>query len=203
VSDRLLIGAQNICKPLEADTGERLLPNQLIVCRREILSSMCVIHPVHMAPKRFPRTFLSRTVLPVWKGVGCDGGHDLTICRSCRVAELNVPVARYCFREAPLQRGATERIGNMRTITKAALVLGFVGAMSASAFERAQAQGVYYSGPGINVQVGEPDWRYREHRRYYRNYDGPYAYAPAPRYRRGCPWGFSVQDGVCKPYRGY
>jgi hypothetical protein len=48
VSDRLLIGAQNICKPLEADTGERLLPDQLIVCRREILSSMCVIHPAHM-----------------------------------------------------------------------------------------------------------------------------------------------------------
>ena len=45
MSDRLLIGAQNICKPLEADTGERLLPDQLIVCRREILSSVCVIHP--------------------------------------------------------------------------------------------------------------------------------------------------------------
>jgi len=97
-----------------------------------------------------------------------------------------------------IQRGATER-----TVTKAVLALGFVGAMSASAFEPAKAQGVYYSGPGVNVQVGDPDWRYPHQRRYYRNYDGPYAYAPDPRYRRGCPWGCSVQDGVCKPYRGY
>lgn len=80
----------------------------------------------------------------------------------------------------------------MRTITKAVLALGFVGAMSASAFEPAKAQGVYYSGPGVNVQVGDPDWRYPHQRRYYRNYDGPYAYAPDPRYRRGCPWGYSV-----------
>jgi len=93
----------------------------------------------------------------------------------------------------------------MRTITKAALALGFVGAMSASALEPAKAQGVYYSGPGINVQVGDPDWRYRNHRRYYRDYDGPYAYAPAPRYRtwNGCPPYYTIQDGRCKPYRGY
>ena len=97
-----------------------------------------------------------------------------------------------------IQRGATER-----TVTKAVLALGFVGAMSASAFEPAKAQGVYYSGPGVNVQVGDPDWRYRHHRRYYRDYDRSYAYAPGPRYRHGCPRGFSVQDGVCKPYRGY
>ena len=65
----------------------------------------------------------------------------------------------------------------MRTITKAMLALGFVCATSDSAFEPAKAQGVYYSGPGVNVQVGDPDWRYRHQRRYYRNYDGPYAYA--------------------------
>ena len=76
----------------------------------------------------------------------------------------------------------------MRMITKAALALGFVGAMSASAFEPAKAQGVYLSGPGVNVQVGDP---YR-HRRYYRDYDRSYAYAPGARYRHGCPRGFSV-----------
>jgi hypothetical protein len=92
----------------------------------------------------------------------------------------------------------------MRTITKAALGLGFVGAMAASAFAPAKAQGVYFSGPGVEVQVGDPEWRYRHHRRYYRDYDGYYAYAPAPRYRSNpCPRGFSVQDGVCKLYRGY
>ena len=93
----------------------------------------------------------------------------------------------------------------MRMITKAALALGFIGAMSASAFEPAKAQGAYFSGPGVEVQVGDPGWRYRHQRRYYRDYDGPYAYAPAPRHRswHGCPQGFSVQDGVCKPYRGY
>jgi len=98
-----------------------------------------------------------------------------------------------------------ERTGNMRMITKAALALGLVCAMSASAFEPAKAQGAYFSGPGVEVQVGDPGWRYRNHRRYYRDYDGPYAYAPAPRHRswHGCRQGFSVQDGVCKPYRGY
>jgi hypothetical protein len=106
--------------------------------------------------------------------------------------------------EKHLFRGATGKDSIMRTIVKAALGLGFVGAMAASAFAPAQAQGVYFSGPGVAVQVGDPEWRYRHHRGYYRDYDGPYAYAPGPRYRvRGCPWGYSVQDGVCKPYRGY
>ena len=31
VPDRLLIGAQDICKSLEADPGERLLPDERIV----------------------------------------------------------------------------------------------------------------------------------------------------------------------------
>jgi hypothetical protein len=93
----------------------------------------------------------------------------------------------------------------MRTITKAVLALGFVGAMAASAFVPAKAQGVYFSGPGVAVQVGDPEWRYRHHRRYYRDYGGYDAYASAPRYRawNGCPRGFTVQDGICKPYRGY
>jgi hypothetical protein len=47
----------------------------------------------------------------------------------------------------------------MRTITKAALGLGFIGVMAASAFAPAKAQGVYFSGPGVAVQVGDPEWR--------------------------------------------
>ena len=42
MSDRLLIGAQNICKPLEADTGERLLPDQLKFFRRCALFIPCI-----------------------------------------------------------------------------------------------------------------------------------------------------------------
>ena len=61
----------------------------------------------------------------------------------------------------------------MRTITKAALALGFIGAMAASAFAPTKAQGVYFSGPGVEVQVGDPEWRYRHHRRYYRTTMAP------------------------------
>jgi hypothetical protein len=80
--------------------------------------------------------------------------------------------------------------------------------MTVSAPGPAKAQGVYFSGPGVEVQVGDPEWRYRHHRRYYRDYSydgGPYAYAPAPRYRtwNGCPPYYTIQDGRCKPYRGY
>jgi hypothetical protein len=92
----------------------------------------------------------------------------------------------------------------MRTITKAMLALGFVAAVAASAFTPAKAQ-VYFSGPGVEVQVGDPYWRYHHRYRYYRDYGydgGPYAYAPG-RTWRGCPRGYSVQDGICKPYRGY
>ncbi len=93
----------------------------------------------------------------------------------------------------------------MRTITKAVLALGFVGAMAVSAPGPAKAQGVYFSGPGVDVQVGDPYWRHRRHHhRYYRYYDGgPYAYAPGYRTWNGCPPYYTIQDGVCKPYRGY
>jgi hypothetical protein len=92
----------------------------------------------------------------------------------------------------------------MRTITKAALALGFVGAMAVGGLGPAIAQGVYFSGPGVEVQVGDPYWRYqRRHYRDYRYYDGSYAYSPGYRRWNGCPYGYTIQDGVCKPYRGY
>jgi len=94
----------------------------------------------------------------------------------------------------------------MRTITKAALALGFVGAMVAGTVgttNPAKAQGVYLSGPGVDVEVGRPWYRHRYYR--HRYYDD-YAYDPGPRRYRtwnGCPRYYTIQDGVCKPYRGY
>jgi hypothetical protein len=91
----------------------------------------------------------------------------------------------------------------MRTITTGLLALGFVGAMSLGTTNTTQAQGVYLSGPGVDVRVGDPYWRH--HHRYYRHryYDGPYAYSPGYRSWNGCHYGYTVQDGRCKPYRGY
>ena len=94
----------------------------------------------------------------------------------------------------------------MRTVIKGALALGFVAATAISAPGPAKAQGVYLSGPGVDVQVGDPDWRYRHHRRHYRDYrydGGAYAYAPGYRTWNGCPPHYTIQDGRCKPYRGY
>lgn len=100
----------------------------------------------------------------------------------------------------------------MRTIIKAALALGIVGAAALATPSPSTAQ-VYYGGPGVSVYIGPP--HYRHHRRYYRHrhyhrpryYYRDYGYAPRRgRYYstwNGCPHGFTVQDGVCKPYRGY
>ena len=72
----------------------------------------------------------------------------------------------------------------------------------------ALAQGYYGGGYGPGPYYGD---RYRERyyddRRYYRGRGG-YAYPTAACYyvygrRICCPGGFTVQDGVCKPYRGY
>ncbi|MCK9907499.1 hypothetical protein MXD81_00040 [Microbacteriaceae bacterium K1510] len=59
--------------------------------------------------------------------------------------------------------------------------------------------GYYYDGPPRH-----------HHHRYYRDYDydrgyrGDRYYREQPRYRtrNGCPPGYTVQDGVCKPYTG-
>ena len=56
---------------------------------------------------------------------------------------------------------------------------------------------IFYSGPGYGPHL-EPRYErdydrrdYRQDRRYYRHA------------RRQCPPYYTVQDGVCKPYRGY
>ena len=82
-------------------------------------------------------------------------------------------------------------------LTLAAATL-FAAAGSASA--------QYYSGPGFSVQIGpryddDYQYRHRHHHRYYSDYAREERH-----YRRrgnGCPPHYTVQDGVCKPYRGY
>ena len=50
---------------------------------------------------------------------------------------------------------------------------------------------------------GPRDDRPHEYDRRYREYDRGYRGGYNDERRRQCPQGFSVQDGVCKPYRGY
>jgi hypothetical protein len=89
----------------------------------------------------------------------------------------------------------------MRTLAKAVLALGFVGAMAVGGALPASADGFYFNAPGIHIGVGGP---------YHRHYGGPryYDYAPGPAGGgwdtfNGCPPNYTVQDGVCKPYRGF
>lgn len=56
----------------------------------------------------------------------------------------------------------------------------------------------FYSGPGYGPHI-EPRYErgYYDDRRYRRGHDRRYRHAAR------CPRGYTVQDGVCKPYRGY
>ena len=104
-------------------------------------------------------------------------------------------------------------------------LLALVGAALVVTTGAASAQ--YYDSPGFAVYIGPRyDRDYYSYRyyddspRYYRRYR---YYDDSPRYYRrdrysgyegrryyrggggggGCPYGYTVQDGVCKPYRGY
>jgi hypothetical protein len=79
-------------------------------------------------------------------------------------------------------------------LAKILLALGFVGAMAIGGAGPVKAQGFSIDVPGVHVHVGG-----------HRHYWGPryYDYAPGYSDYRDCPRGFTVQDGVCKPYRGY
>jgi hypothetical protein len=66
----------------------------------------------------------------------------------------------------------------MRTLTKIATTLGFIGVIAASSAVPAAA-----------------DWYYGHHHHHgYYNYSGGGTW-------NGCPHGWTVQGGVCKPYR--
>ena len=83
-----------------------------------------------------------------------------------------------------------------------ASLLGTAGIASAQGY---YGGGYYGPGPYYGDRYRE---RYYDDRRYYRGRGG-YGYGASPAcynyYGRRicCPGGFTVQDGVCKPYRGY
>ena len=97
----------------------------------------------------------------------------------------------------------------MRMMTQALLALGFVGAMAVGTPVTTKAQGIYFSGPGVGVEIGNRPDRYRYTRRYYRDYDNSYAYDRRPysqRYYNSGYNGFSGYGGVYNfPYdrQGY
>jgi hypothetical protein len=90
----------------------------------------------------------------------------------------------------------------MYTLAKTAVALGFVGAMAIGATAPVHAQGVYLDGRGLNVQLGQPDRDYRHDGRGDRDRHY-YDYSPGYGEGNGCPRHYTVQDGACKPYRGY
>jgi hypothetical protein len=90
-----------------------------------------------------------------------------------------------------------------------AIALGLTLAMMTGSAVPSAAQ--YYGyGPGPYYRGGYyygPHYYRHHHRRYARRYCGYSRYSG--RYTcdvneiAGCPYGWTVQDGVCKPYRGY
>ena len=77
-------------------------------------------------------------------------------------------------------------------------LLALVAAALSATVGGASAQIYYYSGPGYGRHV-EP--RYEPGYQYYRPGYGERRYYR--RQARVCPRNYTVQDGVCKPYRGY
>ena len=72
----------------------------------------------------------------------------------------------------------------MRTLAKTALALSFIGAMAIGTVAPVKAQSFYFG-------VGNP----YHHRHYYNYYRG------GGHTWNGCRPGWTVQGGVCKPYR--
>ena len=100
----------------------------------------------------------------------------------------------------------------MRTISSSVLALGFIVAMAIGTSAPVIAQGVYVNGPGFGVQLGAPERSYQPEGYYQpenrRDRDGRYHnyYAGSNgegRSFNGCPRHYTIQDGSCKPYRGY
>src|ERR1043165_245189 len=90
---------------------------------------------------------------------------------------------------------------HMKKLVLVALAAGAVVTAGA-----ASAQTIYYSGPGYGAHIGpryeDPYYgpRYRPYARYEGGY---YGERRSYRSRRGaCPPHYTIQDGVCKPYRG-
>jgi hypothetical protein len=88
----------------------------------------------------------------------------------------------------------------MKKLTVAVLTIGAITSVAGPA----AAQGVYFDfGPGPGPR---PYYREYDGPRYYRYEErGERGYYRPGRYRtwNGCQPGWTVQDGRCKPYRGY
>jgi len=78
----------------------------------------------------------------------------------------------------------------MRALAKMAVALSFIGVTAISTTAAVQAQGFYLDAPGIHIGVGD-----RFHHRPYYNYYGGW------RTWNGCAPGWTIQGGVCRPYR--
>ena len=101
------------------------------------------------------------------------------------------------------------RIGKRKSIRcilpKPALVVGFAGAVAIGGTAPAAAQ-INIDVPGLHVHVGRhrhgyypPPARPPYYGGGYYNGDGYYGGGTF----NGCPPRYTIQDGVCKPYRGY
>jgi len=79
----------------------------------------------------------------------------------------------------------------MRTLAKIAIALGFVGAMAIGSAAPVTAH-------GFHIWVGHHHHHYWGPRYYDyypgRTYSGGYSW-------NGCPQGYTVQGGACRPYR--
>lgn len=94
----------------------------------------------------------------------------------------------------------------------AVMMLAAGGLWAATAPASAQ---IYFGSRDAAVQIAPYDYgpryeygpRHRVYRepRYYRDYayEGNRRYYRSPKSSNGCPPRYTVQDGVCKPYRGY
>jgi hypothetical protein len=78
----------------------------------------------------------------------------------------------------------------MRTLASTVLALGFVGATTMGTTAPLMAQGIYLNAPGVHIGVGRP----YHHGHYYDYYGGGGTW-------NGCPPDWTIQGGVCKPYR--
>jgi len=81
----------------------------------------------------------------------------------------------------------------MRALAKTAVALGFVGSTAIGTTAAVQAQSAYF-GYGYSPQPYYHGYYYHRHYpRYYGYYGGGGG--------NGCPPDWTVQGGVCKPYR--
>jgi len=88
---------------------------------------------------------------------------------------------------------------NAKTVLGIGVAAGLGVATAIGASGSAAAQGFYFNAPGIHIGVGRPYYHHRPYGPRYYDYDPGGGWATY----NGCPPRFTIQDGVCKPYRGY